>query len=52
MTAIDWTRDADFFKGSILEIDPDTSEPTGKLLSSRESIDAAADKLVAVMIKP
>lgn len=49
--SIEWTRDADFFKGTILEVDPETGAPTGKLLSSRESIDAAADKLAAVMIK-
>lgn len=50
--SIAWTRDADFFKGSILEVDLESGQPTGKLLSSRESIDAAADKLAAVMIKP
>ena len=48
--SIEWTRDADFFKGTILEVDPDTQQPTGKLLSSRESIDAAADQLAAVML--
>ena len=47
--SIKWTRDADFFRGTILEVDPDTSKPTGKLLSSRESIDAAAEKLAAAM---
>jgi DGQHR domain-containing protein len=47
--SIEWTRNANFFKGTILEVDPDTGQPTGKLLSSRESIDAAADKLAAVM---
>jgi DGQHR domain-containing protein len=50
-TAITWTRDAEFFLGTILEVDPETGKPTGRLLSSRESIDAAADKLAAVMIK-
>jgi DGQHR domain-containing protein len=50
-TSIEWTRDAKFFRGTILEVDPDSQQPTGKLLSSRESIDAAADKLSAVMIK-
>jgi DGQHR domain-containing protein len=49
--AITWTRDATFFIGTILDVDLDTGQPTGKLLSSRESIDAAADKLVAVMTK-
>lgn len=48
-TSITWTRDASFFMGNLLDVDPDTGEPTGKLLSSRESIDAAADKLSAVM---
>jgi len=43
-TAIAWTRDADFWIGTLIDRD------TGKLLSSRESIDAAADKLAAVMI--
>jgi DGQHR domain-containing protein len=47
--SITWTRDAEFFMGNLLDVDPDTGEPTGKLLSSRESIDAAADKLAAVM---
>ena len=47
--SIDWTRDADFFRGTIVEVDPDTGKPTGRLLSSRESIDAAADKLAGVM---
>jgi DGQHR domain-containing protein len=50
-TAITWTRDAEFFMGSLLDVDPDTGKPTGKLLSSRESIDNAADKLVGVMTK-
>jgi DGQHR domain-containing protein len=50
-TSIEWTRDAEFFRGTILEVDPDTQQPTGKLLSSRESIDAAGDKLAAAMIK-
>jgi len=49
--SIQWTRDADFFKGSILEVDPEGGQPTGRLLSSRESIDAAADRLAAVMVK-
>jgi DGQHR domain-containing protein len=48
-TSITWTRDAEFFMGNLLDVDPDTGEPTGKLLSSRESIDSAADKLSAVM---
>lgn len=48
-TAISWTRDAEFFMGNLLGVDPDTGEPTGKLLSSRESIDTAADKLASVM---
>src|SRR5262245_22755114 len=48
--SIEWTRDAEFFRGTILEVDPGTRQPTGKLLSSRESIDAAADKLAAAMI--
>jgi DGQHR domain-containing protein len=48
--AINWSRTDPFFKGSLLEIDPDTRKLTGKILSSRESIDAAADKLVAVML--
>jgi hypothetical protein len=48
-SAITWTRDADFFKGSLLEVDPETGQLTGKLLSSRESIDSAADKLLTVM---
>ncbi len=47
--AITWTRDADFFKGSLLEVDPETGSLTGRLLSSRESIDTAADKLLTVM---
>jgi DGQHR domain-containing protein len=50
--SVEWTRDAAFFRGTLLEVDPDTGQPTGKLLSSRESIDAAADKLAAVMAKP
>jgi DGQHR domain-containing protein len=48
-SAIQWTRDAEFFRGNLLDVDPETGELTGKLLSSRESIDAAADKLTAVM---
>jgi DGQHR domain-containing protein len=49
-TSITWTRDAEFFMGTLLDVDPETGEPTGKLLSSRESIDQAADKLAGVMI--
>ena len=48
-SSIKWTRDATFFMGNLLDVDPETGEPTGKLLSSRESIDTAADKLLAVM---
>lgn len=48
-TAITWTRDAKFFMGNLLDVDPDTGRATGKLLSSRESIDTAADKLLGVM---
>lgn len=48
--AIDWSRDAKFFQGTILELDRETGKPTGKILSSRESIDAAADKLSEVMV--
>ena len=48
--SIAWTRDAEFFKTSLLDVDPETGETTGKLRSSRESIDAAADKLLAVMV--
>ena len=48
-SAITWSRDASFFNGSLLELDPDTGKPTGKILSSRESIDAAANKLAHVM---
>jgi DGQHR domain-containing protein len=48
-TAIKWTRDSKFFYGNLLDLDPATRKPTGKLLSSRESIDAAADKLAAAM---
>jgi DGQHR domain-containing protein len=50
-SAIQWTREAEFFRGSLLDIDPETGLPTGKLLSSRESIDTAADKLTSVMTK-
>jgi DGQHR domain-containing protein len=50
-TTVTWTRDAEFFKGTILDVDTGTGKATGKLLSSRESIDAAADKLAAVMTK-
>jgi DGQHR domain-containing protein len=42
-SAISWTRDDPFFVGSLIEPD------TGRLLSSRESIDAATDKLVSVV---
>lgn len=49
-TGITWNRDGDFFKGSLLETNRDTGIPTGKLLSSRESIDTAADQLVTVML--
>ena len=49
--SIEWMRDAEFFRGTLLEVDPGTRQPTGKLLSSRESIDAAAGKLVAAMLK-
>jgi DGQHR domain-containing protein len=48
-SSIAWTREAEFFMGNLLDVDPDTGKPTGKLLSSRESIDTAADKLAAVM---
>jgi DGQHR domain-containing protein len=53
--SIAWSRDAEFFAGTLLEQELDqTGKPTGrltgKLLSSRESIDAAADKLTSVMI--
>ena len=52
--SITWSRDAHFFAGTLLEQELDqTGKPTGKLtgkiLSSRESIDAAADKLTSVM---
>ena len=43
---ISWERTSDFFVGTIIDRD------TGKLLSTRESIDAAADKLLSVMTKP
>ena len=43
---ISWERTSDFFVGTIVDRD------TGKLLSTRESIDAAADKLLSVMTKP
>lgn len=49
-SAIGWTRDAQFFTGNLLGVDSETGELTGKLLSSRESIDAAADKLAGVMV--
>jgi hypothetical protein len=48
--SVQWTRDAEFFKGTLLDVEPETGEPTGKLLSSRESIDAATDKLTALML--
>ena len=48
-SAITWTRDADFFKGTLLAVDPETGQLTGKLLSSRESIDSAAEKLLTTM---
>jgi hypothetical protein len=48
--SVSWTRDSEFFLGNLLDQDPETGKPTGKLLSSRESIDAAADKLAAFMI--
>ena len=47
--AITWTRDAEFFRGTLLEVDSETGEATGRLLSSRESIDSAADKLLKTM---
>jgi DGQHR domain-containing protein len=46
---INWSRTDPFFKGSLLDVDPETGKFTGKILSSRESIDAAADKLAGVM---
>jgi DGQHR domain-containing protein len=49
--AIDWSRTDRFFKGSLLDVDPETNKLTGKILSSRESIDTAADKLTRVMVK-
>lgn len=49
-SAITWDRSGDFFKGSLLELNPDTGQATGRLLSSRENIDTAADKLLAVML--
>lgn len=48
---LNWTRNSVFFRGTLLELNPETQEPTGKLLSSRESIDAAAAKLHAAMLK-
>lgn len=48
-TAINWSRTDRFFKGSLLDVDPETGKLTGKILSSRESIDAATDKLTGVM---
>lgn len=48
---VQWTRDSKFFMGSLLDVDPKTGKPSGKVLSSRESIDTAADKLLAVMLK-
>ena len=41
-----WERTSKFFVGTLVDRD------TGKLLSNRESIDAAADKLLSVMMKP
>ena len=43
---VTWDRKSDFFLGTLIDRD------SGKLLSHRESIDAAADKLLAVMTKP
>jgi DGQHR domain-containing protein len=48
--AITWDRQSSFFKGTLLEVDHDTGALTGRLLSSRESIDSAADKLLATML--
>jgi DGQHR domain-containing protein len=48
--AITWTRDAEFFRGTLLEVDPETGHPTGRLLSGRESIDSAAGKLLTTMV--
>jgi hypothetical protein len=42
--SITWARNDKFFVGSLIDVE------TGKLLSSRESIDAASDKLAAVMV--
>jgi DGQHR domain-containing protein len=42
-TGISWARDSAFWVGNLIDAD------TGKLLSSRESIDAAADRLVQAM---
>ena len=42
-TGISWARDGSFWIGNLIDAD------TGKLLSSRESIDAAADKLAETM---
>ena len=43
---VSWKRTSNFFVGTLVDRD------TGKLLSNRESIDAAADKLRSVMMKP
>jgi DGQHR domain-containing protein len=43
---VSWERTSKFFVGTLVDRD------TAKLLSSRESIDAAADKLLSVMIEP
>ena len=43
---VSWERTSKFFVGTLVDRD------TGKLLSNRESIDAAADKLLSVMMKP
>jgi DGQHR domain-containing protein len=46
--SISWSRDAKFFRGSIVGLDED-GKVTGKIISSREAIDTASDKLAAVM---
>ena len=43
---VSWERTSESFLGTLLDRD------TGELLSNRESIDAAADKLLSVMTKP
>jgi DGQHR domain-containing protein len=45
---VSFQRDSEFFASSLLEVD-DEGELTGKRLHSRESIDNAATKLLAVM---